>query len=120
MGSVEIGDAAMTNNASAGEKPPAPTDAQPTNHTTVADAIEVHQLHEVTPSGIETTTRLLIADGVDAVVEPVAHQLLHAYDIDVEDHGVDVVALEPDGGHHTRWTYGHQVATRAQGGGDGA
>ncbi|WP_323677634.1 hypothetical protein [Halorubellus sp. PRR65] len=100
----------MNKDASAGEKPPALIDAQPADHHD-EPAVLVHQTHRVTARGIETSTTLTTPDESQHITETVAHQLRHAFDVDPEAHGLDVVAHAADGG--TGWTAGRNAARRA-------
>ena len=108
VGSVECGDAAMSKDASAGEKPPAPTrDAPSTNQTQNADAVIVEQTHRVTRDGITTTTTVTTPTQSQRISEAVADQLHHAFDIHPEAHDLTTTAA---------WTYADHALTRLTGG----
>ncbi|WP_323677551.1 hypothetical protein [Halorubellus sp. PRR65] len=108
----------MSKDASAGEKPPAPTqDAPHTNHDDRAPSVVVHQTHEVTRRGIETQTTLETPDDVDAIPEAVADQLRLAFDIDPHEH--DPTDTRPRGDGGFEWSYATHALTRLSRG-DGA
>jgi len=111
VGSVGRGDAAMTDDASAGEKPPAPTpaDSPPNHHTHDQDAVLVHQTHRVTRDGITTTTTLTTPSGTHQIPEAVADQLQLKFDLTPTNLGI--ATSEP-------WSYADHALTRLEGGED--
>ncbi|MFC6954934.1 hypothetical protein [Halorubellus litoreus] len=97
----------MSKDASAGEKPPAPTrDAPSTNQPT---AVIVEQTHRVTRDGITTTTTTSVTTPTQSqrISEAVADQLHLAFDISPEEHDLTTTPA---------WTYADHALTRLTGG----